>query len=307
MIRKTNIVTTLRQLRYFGTLAETLHFGRAAERCHITQPAMSLQIAELEKSLRVALIERRSRGITLTQEGEEIARRIRAILTDVKDLEDYAHHRSKMLVGQLKLGVIPTIGPYVLPSVLPALKQEFPHLELAVRETHTEHLVRELHETKIDVALLALPVDSPGLEELALFNDAFHLAVPADHPLANQNTVSHDALQEERILLLEEGHCLRDQAVAFCQTARAGGFDELAASSLSTIAQMVANGYGVTLLPDMATAVEMRDEDDMHILRFHEPAPYRIIGLVWRRTSPRKEEFAELGRAITRTLTGAAA
>ena len=289
---------TLRQLRYFDALADQQHFGRAAEHCSITQPALSMQIADLEKELGVALVERRPSAIGLTEEGKEVARRAKQILHGVADLVDYGRHRGRVLVGRLRLGVIPSIGPYLLPGVLPALKRAYPELKLSLRETQTQHLIAELQDGKIDLALLALPIETPGLEELALFEDPFHLALPQHHRLAKRKTVSHSALGSERLLLLEEGHCLRDQAIAFCRNFGVTEFDEFGATSLSTIVQMVANGYGTTLLPRMSVPLEVRGNDQVCALPFDPPVPQRTIGLVWRRTSPRKADFEELGRLV---------
>lgn len=293
---------TLRQLRYFDALADQRHFGRAAQQCHISQPALSMQIAELEKQLGVILVERRSPAIALTGEGAEIARQAKHILRAVSDLTDYGRHRGRVLVGQLRLGVIPSIGPYLLPGVLPALKETFPELKLSLRETQTQHLIAELQDGKIDLALLALPIEEAGLEELALFEDPFHLALPARHRLAKRKRVSHGELGKERLLLLEEGHCLRDQAMAFCRNFGVTEFDEFGATSLATIVQMVANGYGVTLLPRMSVPLEVRANDKVCALPFELPVPQRTIGLVWRRTSPRKVDFVELGQLISNVM-----
>ena len=290
---------TLRQLRYFDALAAQRHFGRAANQCHVTQPALSMQIAELEKELAVALVERRTHAVSLTEEGAEVARRAKQILRSVSDLIDYSRHRGQVLVGQLRLGVIPSIGPYLLPGVLPALKSAYPELKLSLRESQTQHLIAELQDGKIDLALLALPIEEAGLEELALFEDPFHLALPASHRLTKRKRISHGALGKERLLLLEEGHCLRDQAIAFCRNFGVTEFDEFGASSLSTIVQMVANGYGVTLLPRMSVPLEVRGNDQVSALPFEPPVPRRTIGLVWRRTSPRKDDFVTLGRLIS--------
>lgn len=290
---------TLRQLRYFDALADQQHFGRAAEHCSVTQPALSMQIAELEKELGVALVERRSSSIALTEQGTEVASRAKQILRSVADLVDYGQHHGQVLVGQLRLGVIPSIGPYLLPGVLPALKRQHAELKLSLRETQTQHLISELQDGKIDLALLALPIEAPGLEELALFEDPFHLALPRHHRLAGQDRVSHAALGAERLLLLEEGHCLRDQAIAFCRNFGVTEFDEFGATSLSTIVQMVANGYGTTLLPRMSVPLEVRGNSEVCALPFEAPVPRRTIGLVWRRTSPREADFVELGRLIS--------
>jgi LysR family hydrogen peroxide-inducible transcriptional activator len=237
---------TLRQLRYLDALAETLHFGEAAEACAVSQPALSMQIRELEEVLEVSLVERRKSGVELTEQGEEIVKRGRTILSSVRDLLDYAKHRERVLSGTLKLGVIPSIAPYLLPDALPELQRRFPELNLQLRETITETLVHEL---------------------------------------------GSGVLAHERLLLLEEGHCLRDQALSFCRLVTPEARESFGASSLATVVQMVAHGYGITLLPEMAVASEVHDRKDIRLQHFPAPEPKREVGLAWRKTSPRKADF----------------
>ncbi len=289
---------SIRQLIYFNALARELHFGRAAEICCVSQPALSMQISELEQTLNVQLVVRHSRSITLTGEGKEIARRAKRILTSIDDLADFARHGTKLLTGPLKLGVIPTIGPYLLPRILPLLKQNFPQLNISLRESQTENLLRLLIENRLDVALLALPVDTRELEQTPLFEDPFFLAIPNDHPLRSKTSVCVEDLKDSRLLLLEEGHCLRDQAASVCHLAGVDGFDEFGASSLATILQMVTNGYGITLLPDLCRRVETGNLPGITVTSLKDPAPSRTIGLAWRRTSSRKVDYIELGRTI---------
>lgn len=207
-------MVTLRQLRYLDALAETLHFGQAADACAVTQPALSMQIKELEDELRLSLIERRKTGLELTEQGEEIARRGRTILASVRDLLDYAKHRERVLSGSLKLGAIPSIAPYLLPAALPELQRRFPDLSLHLRETITETLVRELVSGDLDLILVALPINNPEIETLHLFDDKFMLAARA---MKGKHAKATEMLARERLLLLEEGHCLRDQALSFCR------------------------------------------------------------------------------------------
>lgn len=284
-------MVTLRQLRYLGALAETLHFGQAAETCAVTQPALSMQIKELEDELGASLVERRKSGIVLTAEGQEIVRRGRTILASVRDLVDYAKHRGRVLSGTLRLGAIPSIAPYLLPAALPALKRRFPDLALQLRETITETLVRELVGGELDLILVALPVEDTELETLPLFDDKFVLAARAAKGKKREKESATDLLAEERLLLLEEGHCLRDQALSFCRHVSPEARESFGASSLATIVQMVAFGHGVTLLPEMAVASEVHTRRDIRLLRFPQPEPSREIGLAWRKTSPRKADF----------------
>jgi LysR family hydrogen peroxide-inducible transcriptional activator len=287
---------TLRQLRYLSSLARFRHFGRAAEDCAISQPALSMQIRELERELGLELVERRPGEIALTDTGLDVAQRAEHILAATRDLVDFARHRD-LLSGHLQLGIIPTLAPYILPRVLPRLQKEYPKLRLEVRETQTKTLREELAAGALDCVMLALPVEGADVETLALFEDQFLLAVPAADKLRGR--VGVEDVDQRRLILLEEGHCLRDQALAFCAAPRLAAFNRerpasLGATSLATVMQMVANGYGVTLVPQVAADTEVRD-DRVRLLRFAEPQPGRSIGLAWRRTSPRKKDFAALG------------
>ena len=289
-------MVSLRQLRYLESLAETLHFGHAAEACAVSQPALSMQIKELEDELSVSLVERRKSGIELTEQGEEIARRARTILASVRDLMDYAKHQEGVLSGVLKLGAIPSIAPYLLPAALPELQRRFPALSLQLRETLTSNIVRELVTGTLDLVLVALPIDDPEVETFRLFDDRFILAIKATKQNRRLRHASAEMLAHDRLLLLEEGHCLRDQALSYCHmlTPR----ESFGASSLATIVQMVANGYGITLLPEMAIASEIHSGGDIRLLRFRAPEPKREIGLAWRKTSTRKRDFIRFGELL---------
>jgi LysR family hydrogen peroxide-inducible transcriptional activator len=290
---------TLRQLRYLSALAHHGHFGRAAEACGVTQPALSMQIQELEAELGVPLAERRRGEVALTDVGLDVAQRAERVRAATRDLADFAEHRGRLLTGRMQLGVIPSIAPYVLPKFLPVLQRRYPDLNIELRETQTRVLLEELHRGTLDVILLALPVDDAEIETIPLFDDPFLLAVPStDNRPESMRVNAHD-VDVQRLILLEEGHCLRDQALAFCSSTRRDV--SLGATSLATVMQMVANGYGVTLLPRVAVDVELRDER-VKLLRFTDPAPGRTVGLAWRRTSPRKADFAALGQLITETL-----
>jgi LysR family hydrogen peroxide-inducible transcriptional activator len=293
-------MVTLRQLRYLEALAETRHFGNAAEVCAVSQPALSMQIKELEAELQMSLVERRKSGVALTEHGAEIARRARTILASVRDLLDLAQHGDRVLSGSLKLGAIPSIAPYLLPAALPELQRRFPKLNLQLRETMTETLLHELVGGDLDLILIALPIDDAEVETLHLFILA--LRANKDNRRIRHATVS--MLAHERLLLLEEGHCLRDQALSYCRMLTPEARDSFGASSLATIVQMVANGYGSTLLPEIALPVEIRDNPAVSVHNFTAPEPKRTVGLIWRRTSPRKSDFIELGRAIVEAAAG---
>ena len=288
---------TLKQLRYFHALAREQHFGRAADACSVTQPALSMQIQELEASLGLDLVERTRAGVKLTAKGEQIAERAQRILNDVHDLVDFARQSAGVLSGRLRLGLIPSIAPYLLPPLLPLLKAQHPDLELHLRETQTETLVHELAEGKLDVLLLALPVKHHDIETLTLFEDRFLLALPKTQNLSGRLKATPDLVKGERLLLLEEGHCLRDQALTYCSLKHVDTINTFGASSLSTIAEMVAGGLGITLLPELCVSVEERGRD-IKLMRFVDPEPSRTIGLVWRHSSPRADDYRALGQLV---------
>jgi LysR family transcriptional regulator, hydrogen peroxide-inducible genes activator len=295
---------TLRQLRYLTSLARHRHFGRAAADCAVTQPALSMQVRELEREIGAELVERRPGEIALTDTGLDVAQRAEQILAATRDLVDFARHRG-LLSGPLRLGIIPTLAPYVLPRLLPRLQADYPRLRLEVRETQTKLLLDELTRGELDTAMLALPVDAADIETARLFDDRFLLAAPASDPVLPHRRVAIADVDQHRLILLEEGHCLRDQALAFCATKRRDQPAGLGATSLATVMQMVANGYGVTLLPEVAVDAEAHDTR-VKLFRFSAPEPARTIGLAWRRISPRKKDFEALGRFVTQLLGVAA-
>jgi LysR family hydrogen peroxide-inducible transcriptional activator len=285
---------SLRQLRYFASLARHRHFGRAAADCAVTQPALSMQVKELEREIGGALVERRPGEVALTATGIEVAERAEHILAATRDLVDFARHR-EILSGSLTLGIIPTLAPYLLPRLLPRLQQAYPSLRLDVRETQTAALLGELVAGDLDCALLALPVEHADIDTMPLFKDRFLLAAPADEPVPRRALKAED-VDQHRLILLEEGHCLRDQALAFCATKRRDSAATLGSTSLATVMQMVANGYGVTLVPEIAAELEVRDKRVM-LRRFAAPEPGRTIGLARRKTSPRRRDFDALAEA----------
>lgn len=292
---------SIKQLRYFDAVARLGHFGRAAEHCGVTQPALSMQVQELEAELGLGLVERRSKGIVLTDAGREVARRASRILAEVRDLGDFARIGREPLSGPLRLGVIPSVAPYLLPPLLPALSASHPTLDFHIRETQTSQLVAELLAGTLDVLVLALPEEHPEIETLELMKDRFLLALPASRKLPHRIRATLDLIAGDRLLLLEEGHCLRDQALAFCELRRSDQIDTFGASSLSTIVQMVANGLGLTLLPEIAAPLETRGTN-VRLMRFAEPEPSRTLGLAWRRSSPRKAEFGLLAQRLLEAM-----
>lgn len=289
---------SLKQLRYFEALARQGHFGRAAHDCAISQPALSMQIKELEEILGSVLIERNARTVRLTTFGEEAARRVRDILRAVDELGDFARASQDRFVGRLRIGMIPTIAPYLLPTVISNLARLHPELDIHVREAMTPKLIQELAEGRLDTAILALPVSEPSLAEVALFAEQFLLVRPS----ADEGTPvpSGESLREMRLLLLEEGHCFRDQALSFCKMQSTLPREVLDASSLSTLVQMVGAGIGVTLIPEMAVAVETRSAP-VSVARFKQPQPSRTIGMVWRKTSPLATQLLEISEVVCRS------
>ncbi|WP_127114380.1 LysR substrate-binding domain-containing protein [Shimia sediminis] len=287
---------TLRQLRYFQALSLHAHFGRAAEACAVSQPAMSVQIKELEETLGVRLFERSARHVRLTGFGEVFAERADSILRGVDDLGDLARASREDFSGRLRLGVIPTIAPYLLPTVIGHLSHSYPLLEIHVRETQTSKLLQELAAGRLDTAILALPVSDPAFEEIELFRESFVLVRPESE--TGKPVPSPEKLREMRLLLLEEGHCFRDQALAFCNIQSALPRENLDGSSLSTLVQMVSAGIGVTLIPDMAVRVETRSAH-VAIDHFGTPQPFRSVGMIWRKSSPLKQRFRQIADLVS--------
>ncbi len=289
----TNI--TLKQLRYLDALASHGHFGRAAEACSISQPALSVQIKELEAELGTTLFERGPREVRVTSMGEQVLQRAQGILRSVEELSDLTRAAQDRLVGRLRLGVIPTIAPYLLPALIRQLSHSHKGIDVHVRETLTPKLIQELLDGKLDTAIVALPVSESSLAEIALFTERFVLVRPkgdADRPVPDS-----EELREMRLLLLEEGHCFRDQALSFCNIQSVLPRDGLDASSLSTLVQMVGAGIGVTLVPEMAIGIETRSAE-VDVVSFPLPEPTRTIGMVWRKTSPMAEALTHVAEAV---------
>jgi LysR family hydrogen peroxide-inducible transcriptional activator len=286
---------TLRQLRYFDALARHAHFGRAAQACAISQPALSMQIKEMEEALGGVLLERNARQVALTQFGEELAERVRDILRAVDELGDFARASRDLLAGRLRIGMIPTIAPYLLPRIIANLKRIHPELDIHVREALTAKLIEELAEGRLDTAIVALPVSEPSLTEVALFVESFLLVRPGED--ARKPVPSVEKLCDMRLLLLEEGHCFRDQALSFCNIQSSPPRETLDASSLSTLVQMVSAGIGVTLIPEMAVEVETRSAP-VSVARLKNPQPSRTVGMVWRKTSPLARQLMQISEAV---------
>ncbi|MEM1080686.1 MAG: LysR substrate-binding domain-containing protein, partial [Pseudomonadota bacterium] len=282
---------TLRQLRYFDMLAQHRHFGRAADACSISQPALSVQIKELEATLGSALFERGAREVRLTTVGDALLPQVRDILASVDELSNLARANSGRALARLRIGIIPTMAPYLLPKLMQMLADQNPLLDVHVRETLTNRLLRELSEGRLDTAILALPISEPSLTEVALFDEDFVLVRPLQDQYLPTPKLSE--LQNLRLLLLEEGHCFRDQALSFCNLPHEG----LDGSSLTTLVQMVASGMGVTLIPKMAVDVETRLAE-VSVAHFKDASIGRTVGMVWRKTNPLSDQLMAIAEQI---------
>ncbi|RJL31284.1 LysR substrate-binding domain-containing protein [Bailinhaonella thermotolerans] len=290
---------TLAQLRAFLAVADHLHFREAAHALKMSQPALSGAVSALEEILDTQLLERTTRKVMLTPAGARVAEHAARVLAAVEDLVEEAATARRPFTGPAHLGVIPTVAPYLLPALLPMFAREFPRLKLHVHEAQTGYLLDELREGRLDLALLALPADTPGLVEEPLYDEDFVLAVPAGHPLADDTgPLSCDVLRDLDILLLNEGHCLRDQAIDVCREAGARATSTTYATSLPTLVQLVSGGLGVTLLPSSAVPVEAGKRVPLGVRRFADPAPSRRVGLAYRASTARAPEFQRLAAAI---------
>ncbi len=275
----------LRDLSYFIALADHLHFGRAAAASFVSQPTLSTQIRKLEEELGVTLVERAPRNVMLTPAGRDVAARARRIVADVEEMREAARRSQDPEAGTVTLGLFPTLGPYLLPHVVQDIRRRFPRLELLLVEEKSDVLLERLQQGRLDAALLALPVNDDQLEVEFLFEEPFVLAVPESHPLAGRGPLSLGDLADERLLLLADGHCLRDQALDVCQMAGAAEKAEFQATSLETLRQMVAANVGVTLLPTLAVKPPVARPDNIRLVDFRAPAPSRRIAMVWRRST----------------------
>jgi len=289
---------TLKQLKYLCAVAEHQHFGRAAEASHVSQSTLSAGIQELEDILAASLVERNNRNVLLTGLGREVVERAQSLLLDVEELVAVCAAAAEPFSGKMRLGVIPTVAPFVLPQLLSELRNDHPEFKLFIREDLSQHLVNALHGGDLDVLLLALPFPAEGVEVMSLFSDEFLLASPLGHPLAARNGLKTGDLQGEDLLLLEEGHCLRDHALEACELRDAQLSVPYQATSLATIVQMVANGIGVTLLPRMSTDAGITAATTIALTPFAQDGVAREIGLMWRRKTPRTAEFRLLGERV---------
>jgi len=288
----------LRDLRYLVALADERHFGKAAERCFVSQPTLSAQIRKLEEYLGVPLVERQPKRVALTGPGEKIVERARRLLQEADAIVELARTDRDPLAGALKLALIPTVGPYLLPHVAGRLKRDLPRIKLMLYEHQTQPLLEKLRSGELDMGILALPVDLDGLEAVPLYEEPFTLAVPANHALAEREKVRVDDLKGEKLLLLEDGHCLRDQALEVCGRVRVSEDQDYRATSLETLRQMVAAGHGVTLLPQLAAETPVGVARGLRVKPFVKPTPARTIGAAWRKSTTRGKAIEAVANSI---------
>jgi LysR family hydrogen peroxide-inducible transcriptional activator len=288
----------LRDLRYLVALADLRHFGRAAEACHVSQPTLSTQLKKLEDELGVQLVERAPRKVMLTAVGSDIVLRARRVLADVEQMRESARRTADPEAGRVRLGLFPTLAPYLLPHVVPKIHARFPRLELLLVEEKTEALLTQLKDGRLDAAILALPLHEDWLQIERLFEEPFLLAVPQNHELAGHDGLKLTELSKQHLLLLEDGHCLRDQALAVCAMAGAGEKDGFRATSLETLRQMVAAGVGITLLPTLAVKPPVPVSENIALVPFRNPPPSRKLALVWRRSSALSEFLRKLAATL---------
>ncbi|MES5098006.1 hydrogen peroxide-inducible genes activator [Agrobacterium sp. BA1120] len=286
---------TLKQLRYFEALARHRRFRLAADACAISQPALSMQIKELEEDVGHELFERSAREIRLTGFGQTFAIRVREILRAVDELDELARVSKNSFLSRLRIGIIPTVAPYLLPTIINDLNKAFEGIEIQVRETQTARLIEELKQGDLDLAIVALPISEPALTELKLFDEEFVLV--RRHEDGGKPVPERTALPKMRLLLLEEGHCFRDQALSFCNVGSSQPREVMEGSSLSTLVQMVSAGIGITLIPEMAVPMETRSAH-VSISHFEAPAPVRSIGMIWRNASPLIKQLMPISEVI---------
>lgn len=287
---------TLRQMRYFEALASTRHFGRAAELVHISQPALSAQIMEMEEYLGARLVERVRGKTILTRKGEEILTHVRIILNEVNRLERSARSDGGTLQGLIRIGIIPTVAPYLVPQFIPQLRQGYPAVEIELKEAVTSRLIADLSEGKLDVVIAAMPIEAEGIATRSLFTDRFFMAVAENGEAVLMSPLTETEVNVDRLLLLEEGHCLRDQALAVCSAGKRS-LVNFGATSMATLLQMVSHDMGMTLIPEMAIPTET-SRNAIRIVPFAEPQPSREIGLAWRRSDQRDADMNALAEVI---------
>ncbi|MCG8415157.1 MAG: hydrogen peroxide-inducible genes activator [Pseudomonadales bacterium] len=292
------MIPSLKQLRYICAVAEHKHFSKAAEACHVTQSTLSAAIQELESQLGVVIFERSKKNVLITPLGERLVQQARVVLGDVEDFVSLAKSHDEALAGEVRLGVIPTIAPFLLPNLLADLRNQYPKLKLYLKEELSANLYQQLQQGQLDLIILAFPYPLPEMETVSLFKDEFVLCLPPGHQLEKSSQVKQQQLRGEKLLLLEEGHCLRDHALEACKLESADTDLVYQGTSLHTLVQMVANGLGVTLLPDMSVKADILGDTHLKLKHFNNENVSREIGMAWRKSDPRRDDYLLLGEFI---------
>jgi LysR family hydrogen peroxide-inducible transcriptional activator len=282
----------LKDLKYLVALADTGHFGKAAERTFVSQPTLSAQLKKLEEFLGVKLVERQPKNVQLTEVGKQVVVRARRMLDEGDEIIALAKNNTDPFAGKLKIALIPTIGPYLLPRVMQKIRKALPHLGLMLYEHQTEPLLKRLRDGEIDLGIMALPISQDGMDSRKLYDEMFTVALPNNHPLAAKSTIKIQDLKGQTLLLLEDGHCLRDQALEVCSRIEIREAEDFRATSLETLRQMVVAGLGITLLPETAVESPFGSQRGLTIRQFAKPAPTRTVGAVWRKSSTRSSAIA---------------
>jgi len=295
-------VVNLKDLKYLVALADTGHFGKAAERTFVSQPTLSAQLKKLEDFLGVKLVERQPKNVQLTDVGKQVVIRARRMLDEGDEIIALARNNTDPLAGKLKVALIPTIGPYLLPRVMPRIRKALPNLSLMLYEHQTEALLKRLREGEIDLGLMALPVAQDGMESRVLYEENFTVALPNHHPLAAKATIKVQDLKGHTLLLLEDGHCLRDQALEVCSRVDVREAEDFRATSLETLRQMVVAGLGITLLPELAVESPFGSQRGLTIRQFTKPSPSRTVGAVWRKSNTRGAAISAVCDAVDRVM-----
>jgi LysR family transcriptional regulator, hydrogen peroxide-inducible genes activator len=295
----------LKDLKYLVALADTGHFGKAAARTFVSQPTLSAQLKKLEEYLGVKLVERQPKNVQLTDVGKQVVVRARRMLNEGDEIVALARNNTDPFAGKLKLALIPTIGPYLLPRVMPKLRKALPNLSLMLYEYQTESLLKRLRDGEIDLGIMALPTPQEGIESRELYEEDFTVALPNNHPLGAKSTIKVQDLKGHTLLLLEDGHCLRDQALEVCSRVDVREAEDFRATSLETLRQMVVAGLGITLLPELAVESPFGSQRGLTIRRFSKPAPSRTVGAVWRKSSTRAPAIAAVCDVVDRVMSHA--
>ena len=296
-------MVNLKDLKYLVALADTGHFGKAAERTFVSQPTLSAQLKKLEEYLGVKLVERRPKNVQLTEVGKQVVARARRMLNEGDEIVALARNNADPFAGKLKVALIPTIGPYLLPRVMPKLRKALPHLRLMLYEYQTEAVLRRMRDGEIDLGIMALPTSEEGIESRTLYEEDFTVALPSGHALGAKSTIKVQDLKGHTLLLLEDGHCLRDQALEVCSRVDVREAEDFRATSLETLRQMVVAGLGITLLPELAVESPFGSQRGLTIRQFSKPAPSRNVGAVWRKSSTREAAIAAVSDVLVAVMS----